>query len=242
MAAVPELYLGRDRVSRQLEYFANPVIVAVSDASDAPDSNTPPEGSLLPYISNRTASVHTSYCPPWESAQGAGRSVAVCSGFRCRSPCLCHARYPTRPYTSYTLFSAFASLNTKVADHDTTLRLNVKNLFDEEYQRYFLDYGSGMALGNYGEPQQETLFCNPTDGVTVVGIVSYGSRAVHRLLSGFVDCGRAASSIPGTHDSDKCRDEAVRFLGLGPCGSRWREDESEGWYHAPPLVVACGPP
>lgn len=136
--------------------YARPeVIKAASGASSATDSGTPPEGSLLPYVSNRVFSLLTSYHLPWETVHG----LTIGAGVQWASDSnpYAFASLPTGPYTGYTLVSAFASWTTKVAGHDTTLQLNGNNLFDRKYQRYFLDYGSGMALGNYGAPRQVRL-------------------------------------------------------------------------------------
>lgn len=136
--------------------YARPVVTkAASGASSANDSSTPPDGSLLPYVSNRVASLLTSYRLAWEAAQGwtIGGGVQWASD---ANP-YAYSTLPTGPYTGYTIVSAFASYKTKVSGYDTTLQLNVNNLFDETYQRYFLDYGSGMALGNYGTPRQVRL-------------------------------------------------------------------------------------
>ena len=135
--------------------YARPKVTkAASGASGAPDSSTPPEGSLLPFISNRVFSLLSSHRLPWEWAHGwtIGGSVQWASD---ANPYY-YSTLPTGPYTGYTLVSTFVSYRTKVAGLDTTLQLNVNNLFDERYQRYFLDYG-GMANGDYGAPRQVRL-------------------------------------------------------------------------------------
>lgn len=111
-------------------------------------------GDLLPYVSNRTFSALTRYRLPGEMFKGwtLGGGVQWASATNPDSG----TTLPTRPYTRYTIASAFASYETELGGYATTVQLNVDNLFDEEYFRQF-GQGSDVIAGNYGEPRQARL-------------------------------------------------------------------------------------
>jgi hypothetical protein len=60
----------------------------------------------------------------------------------------------------------------------------------------------------------------PTDGVSVVGIVSSGSRELGGLFVLY-------PAFRGTHDFGKYREAAAQFLRLGAVRSQGREDDWE---------------
>jgi iron complex outermembrane recepter protein len=109
-----------------------------------------PAGTLMPMVSNHTFGVWTSYRLTQNWKIGGGYNWASAP-----------TAYPGSPFptSAYETVSAFASYDTKLGGHKTTVQLNVDNLLDEKYQYAAYDaYGnSGIWSVTWGTPRQIRL-------------------------------------------------------------------------------------
>lgn len=134
---------------------ARPYVVVGADAGSAFTGTTIVAGQLLPFVSTDTVSLWTSYKLPGELLSGwtVGGGVQWSSA---PTP----ADGSLIPTKSYTVASAFAAYETRIAGLKTTIKLNVDNLFDERYLLSQGDIGRadpvfGNVLGgNWGAPRQ----------------------------------------------------------------------------------------
>lgn len=99
-----------------------------------------PQGSKLPYQSERAFSALTSYRLPFELLQGfrIGGSYNWFS-----APVM--DRNSSVKSDAYQVVSAFASYEKRMGRYTATAQLNVDNLFDEEYLLYQGDFGVALA-------------------------------------------------------------------------------------------------
>ncbi|MEQ1715102.1 MAG: TonB-dependent siderophore receptor [Hyphomicrobium sp.] len=132
---------------------ARPEVIVGTQAGSAFTGTSIVAGQLLPFVSNDTVSIWTSYDLPWEALQG----LTIGGGLVWSS-----APNPTDgsliPTQAYTVASAFAAYKTEIAGYKTTLSLNVDNLFDETYLLSQGDdgnagFGGNVLGGNFGPPR-----------------------------------------------------------------------------------------
>lgn len=110
-------------------------------------------GMTLPMVSTRTFGIWTSYRLPQEALQG----WKIGGGYNWASA---PTPYPVQPFpiSSYKTVSAFASYDTKLVGHKTTVQLNIDNLLDEKYQYTGYDpINIGIWNVTWGTPRQVRL-------------------------------------------------------------------------------------
>ncbi len=131
---------------------ARPHVITGASGATALQPQTIVAGQDLPFVSNDTFALWTSYRLPGESLSGwtIGGGVNWASA---PNP-VDGATIKTR---SYTVTSAFASYETRLAGKKATLQLNVNNLFDKKYLLYQNDdvsVGGNTLAGSWGTPRQ----------------------------------------------------------------------------------------
>jgi iron complex outermembrane receptor protein len=136
---------------------ARPYVVTGAAGAAALQPQSIVAGQLLPYVSNDTLSVWTSYKLLGETLAGwkvgGGANWASAPNMNAISAIPTHA---------YTVASAFASYETKLGGHKTTLQLNINNLFNKKYMTYQGDdvnggFGGNTLAGSWGTPRQVRL-------------------------------------------------------------------------------------
>lgn len=130
---------------------ARPYVVTGTQAGSAFTGTAIVEGQLLPFVSNDTVSLWSSYEVPWYPLVGltVGGGVVWTSAPNPSDGSTIHTE-------SYTVASAFASYETEISGAKATLSLNVDNLFDERYLLSQADDGNVLG-GNWGSPRQYRL-------------------------------------------------------------------------------------
>jgi len=130
---------------------ARPIVVAGATGATALQPENIAAGQLLPYVSNRTASVWTSYRVP----QGVLRGFSVGGAeWASAANVLEPASIPT---SAHHAVSAFAAYDASLLGYETSLQVNVDNVTDERYLLYQADTGvtGGNTLaGTWGAPRQ----------------------------------------------------------------------------------------
>jgi iron complex outermembrane receptor protein len=122
-------------------------------------------GTLLPYVSQRSFTVLTSYRLPFEGLQG----WKIGGGYNWFSAPTMNEESSVRT-ASYGVASAFVSYEALIAGLKTAVQLNVDNLFDEKYLQFQGDIGANLAVyqangytggnyvgGNWGSPRKFRL-------------------------------------------------------------------------------------
>lgn len=131
--------------------YTRPYVVVGASGAAALQPQTIVAGELMPYVSNRTFSLWTSYKLPGQGLAGwtVGGGINWASA---ANP----ANGSTLATKSYAVSSAFASYETRLGGHKTQLQLNINNLFDKEYLTYQTDDGVSL-IGAWGTPRQIKL-------------------------------------------------------------------------------------
>ena len=130
---------------------ARPLVIVGASNASAEQAETITAGQLLPYVSNHTFSVWTSYRPPWTALSG----WTVGGGGNWVSAANPYPGSVVNP-KSYQTTAAFMAYEATRRQHKTTFQLNVNNLFNEHYLLYQGDSG-GVLGGNWGTPRQFKL-------------------------------------------------------------------------------------
>lgn len=134
---------------------ARPHVVTGASGAAALQPQTIVAGQDLPFVSNDTFSLWTSYRLPGEALSG-WRIGGGANWASAPNP----VDGATLKPKSYTVASAFAAYETKLGGHKTTLQLNVNNLFNKEYLVYASDdvsVGGNTMAGSWGTPRQVRL-------------------------------------------------------------------------------------
>lgn len=131
--------------------YARPYVVVGASGAAALQPQTIVAGELLPYVSNQTFALWTSYKLPGQGLTGwtVGGGVNWASAANPANG----TTIATKPYT---ISSAFATYETSLSGHKTQLQLNINNLFDKEYLTYQTDDGVSL-IGAWGAPRQVKL-------------------------------------------------------------------------------------
>jgi iron complex outermembrane receptor protein len=134
--------------------LARPMVIKGAEAASAFTGPTIVAGQLLPYVSNRTFSMLSSY-----RLHGAMEGWSLGGGYYWSSAPNPQDGATIRTH-AYEIVSLFANYETILSGHKTLLQLNINNLFDKKYLVYQGDdvtSGGNTLGGNWGMPRQLKL-------------------------------------------------------------------------------------
>lgn len=132
-----------------------PHVITGASGAAALQPQTIVAGQDLPFVSNDTFALWTSYRLPGDALAG----WTIGGGGNWASAPNSVDGATIRP-KSYTVASAFASYETRLLGKMATLQLNVNNLFDKKYLLYQSDdvsVGGNTLAGSWGTPRQFRL-------------------------------------------------------------------------------------